>query len=54
MTGLTLFPFLAVAGGAGLLGGLALGEVFENHEEREREEGYDQGQSSFVVSNFLL
>jgi hypothetical protein len=54
MTGLTPFPFLAVAGGAGLLGGVVLGEAFENHEEREREEAYDQGQLSFVVSNFLI
>lgn len=40
------------------MGGLVLGEVFEHHEEREREEaydqGYDQGQLSFAVSNFLF
>ena len=41
--GLTRFPFLAVAGGAGLLGGLVLTEAFEHHEQREEERAYDQG-----------
>ncbi|KAF8264299.1 hypothetical protein EI94DRAFT_502598 [Lactarius quietus] len=31
------------AGGAGLVGGLVLGEMFEHHEERERDEAFDQG-----------
>jgi len=51
---ISLFPFLAVAGGAGLLGGALLGGAIENHEDREEEQAYDQGQSGFVVSNFLL
>jgi hypothetical protein len=41
MIGLTPFPFL------NLVGGLAVGavgmELFEHHEERERDEAYDQG-----------
>jgi hypothetical protein len=41
--GLTRFSFLAVAGGAGLLGGLVLTEAFEHHEQREEERAYDQG-----------
>jgi hypothetical protein len=53
------FPFLAVAGGAGILGGALLMEGFEHHERREEEraydqgldQGYDQGQLSFMVSN---
>jgi hypothetical protein len=49
MTGLTPFPFLAVAGGAGLLGGALLGGAFEHHEQEERQEGYDQGQLSSVT-----
>jgi hypothetical protein len=57
-TGLTHFPFLAVAGGAGLLGGVLLTEGFEHHERREeeeRQEAFDQGQLSLlVVSNFLI
>ncbi|KAF8131177.1 hypothetical protein EV363DRAFT_1398982 [Boletus edulis] len=31
------------AGGAGLLGGVLLTEAFENHDEYEREQGFDQG-----------
>jgi hypothetical protein len=42
---------MAIAGGAGLVGGLVLGEMFEHHEQREEEQaydqGYDQGQSGF-------
>jgi hypothetical protein len=39
-----------------LAGGLLV-EGFEHHERREdeeRQEAFDQGQSSFVASNFLL
>jgi hypothetical protein len=36
------------------LGGALLTEGFEHHERREEEEAYDQGQSGFVISNFLL
>ncbi|KAF8841298.1 hypothetical protein BDN67DRAFT_532713 [Paxillus ammoniavirescens] len=32
-----------LAGGAGLVGGALLMDAFEDHDEREREEGYDQG-----------
>ena len=54
MTRLTLFIFwLAAGAGAGLLGGVVLGEVFEHHEEREREEAYDQGQLNLLPSHFL-
>jgi len=31
--------------GGGLLGGMLLEDMIDNHDEREREEGYDQGQS---------
>jgi hypothetical protein len=30
-------------GGAGLVGGALLMDAFEDHDEREREEGFDQG-----------
>lgn len=43
MAGLTPFPFLALAGGAGLLGGALLTEAFEHHEDRERQEAYESG-----------
>jgi len=32
-----------LAGGAGLVGGALLMDAFEDHDEREREEGFDQG-----------
>jgi len=32
-----------LAGGAGLVGGALLMDAFEDHDDREREEGYDQG-----------
>jgi len=32
-----------LAGGAGLVGGALLMDAFEHHEDREREEAYDQG-----------
>jgi hypothetical protein len=32
-----------LAGGGGLLAGAVIGEAFEHHEEREREEDFDQG-----------
>jgi hypothetical protein len=38
-----MLPFLALAGGAGLLGGVLLTEAFEHHEDRERQEAYEQG-----------
>jgi len=34
--------------------GALLTEGFEHHEHREEERAYDQGQSGFVASNFLL
>jgi hypothetical protein len=43
------FSFLAIAGGGGLVAGALIGEAFENHEDREREEAYDQGQLSFAM-----
>ena len=43
MTGLTPLPFLVLAGGAGLVGGALVANAFDDHEDRVREEGYDQG-----------
>ena len=43
MTGLTPFPFLALAGGAGLVGGALVANAFDDHEDQVREEGYNQG-----------
>ena len=37
-----------LAGGAGLVGGALLMDAFENHEEHEREEAYDAGESFTV------
>ncbi|KII95984.1 hypothetical protein PLICRDRAFT_170573 [Plicaturopsis crispa FD-325 SS-3] len=34
---------MLAAGGAGLVGGALLTEAFEDHDDHEREEGYDQG-----------
>jgi hypothetical protein len=34
---------MVAVGGGGLLGGLLIGEAIEHHEDREREEAYDQG-----------
>ncbi|CCM03963.1 uncharacterized protein FIBRA_06119 [Fibroporia radiculosa] len=31
------------AGGAGILGGMLIGDLIEHHDERERMEGFDQG-----------
>lgn len=33
-----------LAGGAGLLGGVLLENAFEDHDQDEREEGYQQGE----------
>lgn len=32
-----------LAGGAGLVGGALLANAFEDHDNEERQEGYDQG-----------
>jgi hypothetical protein len=48
--------FLAIAGGAGLLGGVVLAEAFEGHERHERREeaeAYNEGRSSFFYFQFL-
>jgi len=34
---------MALAGGAGLVGGALLANAFDDHEDREREEGYEHG-----------
>jgi hypothetical protein len=33
------------SGGAGLLGGALLMDAFDDHEDRQEEQAYDQGQS---------
>jgi len=43
MTRLTPFPFLALAAGAGLAGGVLLTEAFDHHEDEVRQDAYDQG-----------
>ena len=40
------------AGGGGLLAGALLTEVYEHHEEREREEGFEEGQPNLAVLTF--
>lgn len=42
------------------MGGLLIGEAIEHHEDREREEAYDQGfdqgqwSSAFVISCYVI
>jgi len=40
-----LAGLISGSAGGGLLGGMLLEDVIENHDERERQEGFDQGQS---------
>ena len=40
---MTMLTLLVAAGGGGLLAGALIGDAFEHHEDREREEAYDQG-----------
>jgi hypothetical protein len=41
----TLAKLISGSGGAGLVGGALLMDAIEDHDDHEREEGYDQGQS---------
>lgn len=43
-------PFLALAGGAGILGGVLLTEAFEHHEDEVRQDAYDQGKLKSPLS----
>jgi mevalonate pyrophosphate decarboxylase len=42
---MTLARLISGSGGAGLVGGALLMDAFEDHEDRQEEQAYDQGQS---------
>lgn len=41
------------SGGAGLLGGVLIGEALENHEDREQQEAYQEGMSDHFTNRYI-